>query len=499
MKLWRAFADDKLLGATFDPSESWSAHLALFKVLEGDTAALTPTERDRVAACTARETFEPARESLILAHRRAGKGRGIAAPTAVGLAVLREWPHLAPGEVGRVLILAPSQAQAKSLRGMCGGIVDGSPLIRAKVRNETASAIDFGRTRLEVMSANARTLRGYSCCAVICDEIAHWYDDETSSNPASEVIRAVRPTLASMPDSMLLATTTPWARTGTAWEWYRDFYGKPGDVLVWHAPYAPSTRMNSTPWLAAEVAREEQRDPVNARTEYGCEFRTDIESFLSREQLEPCIRAGGALPARAGVQYFAAADSSGGVADSYTLGIGHREMRDGRPLCVVDRVEERRAPFDPRGVTRDFAALARAYNVHTVHGDRYSASWTSGAWEAEGFRYVPSELTASELFRALVPALLAGDVELPGDDERLIGQLVALERRATRGGREQITHPPNGHDDLAVAAAGVVQLVLGRSPGATPEMLYGSRGYYAQPRSNVDAERWRDRPRGILS
>ena len=41
---------------------------------------------------------------------------------------------------------------------------------------------------------------------------------------------------------------------------------------------------------------------------------------------------------------------------------------------------------------------------------------------------------------------------------RLIAQLCALERRTARGGRESIDHPPNGHDDIANAVAGVLTL-----------------------------------------
>jgi hypothetical protein len=58
MRLWQAFTDGNLLGATFDPPESWAAHLALLKVLEGDGAALTSVERELVLECTGRDTFD---------------------------------------------------------------------------------------------------------------------------------------------------------------------------------------------------------------------------------------------------------------------------------------------------------------------------------------------------------------------------------------------------------------------------------------------------------
>jgi len=42
------------------------------------------------------------------------------------------------------------------------------------------------------------------------------------------------------------------------------------------------------------------------------------------------------------------------------------------------------------------------------------------------------------------------------DNPRLLQQLVSLERRAARSGNDIIDHPPNAHDDLANAVAGVV-------------------------------------------
>jgi hypothetical protein len=51
-----------------------------------------------------------------------------------------------------------------------------------------------------------------------------------------------------------------------------------------------------------------------------------------------------------------------------------------------------------------------------------------------------------------------GRVELPRDD-RLVAQLVGLERRTARGGRDSIDHPPGGHDDRANAVAGLLGLL----------------------------------------
>ena len=47
------------------------------------------------------------------------------------------------------------------------------------------------------------------------------------------------------------------------------------------------------------------------------------------------------------------------------------------------------------------------------------------------------------------------------DHVRLSAQLVSLERRTARGGRDTIDHPPGAHDDIANAAAGVLVQVAG--------------------------------------
>jgi hypothetical protein len=68
----------------------------------------------------------------------------------------------------------------------------------------------------------------------------------------------------------------------------------------------------------------------------------------------------------------------------------------------------------------------------------------------------------SDLYRDLLPAINSRRVDLL-DDARLVTQLVSLERRTARGGRDSIDHAPGAHDDLANATAGVVALLASGS------------------------------------
>ena len=57
----------------------------------------------------------------------------------------------------------------------------------------------------------------------------------------------------------------------------------------------------------------------------------------------------------------------------------------------------------------------------------------------------------------LLPLLNSGRIVLPRND-RLQGQIVGLERRTSAVGRDTISHPDRGHDDVANAVAGAAAL-----------------------------------------
>lgn len=108
-------------------------------------------------------------------------------------------------------------------------------------------------------------------------------------------------------------------------------------------------------------------------------------------------------------------------------------------------------------MVEEFAKTLKDYGVSEVTGDRYGGEWPREAFRKHGIQYRLAEQTRSDLYRDLLPKLNSRQVELL-DSKVLKAQLVGLERRVARGGRESIDHAPGGHDDLANAAAGVVSL-----------------------------------------
>ena len=454
MTILDALDDPQLLGAAFDGDtwNAWRAFLAACFALpmpEGQLATFR--------ACTGRACVPEGqvREAWCVAGRRGGKSR-VAAAIAVYLAAFRDYTDvLATGEVGTLPIVAADRRQARTVMGYVTGLIEDTPMLAAMVVGRTAESIELSTgVRIEIHTASWRALRGYTVVAAVCDEVAFWRSEDTA-NPDVEIIGALRPAMATIPGALLVAISSPYARRGILWEQFRRYHGRAGDTLVWCADTASMNPAVDPQVIAAAY----DADPIAASAEYGAQFRTDVETFVSREVVDACT-----VPGRQGVPpvpeaaYVAFTDPSGGSSDSMTLAVAHAETaRDGRVTTVLDQVTERKPPFSPEETVAEFCAILRAYGVHAVVGDRYGGQFVQEAFTKRGVAYTPSELPKSDLYRELLPALTSRRVALL-DHPRLHAQLLGLERRTSRAGRDSIDHGPGGHDDLANAAAGSLVL-----------------------------------------
>lgn len=450
-----AMDDPCLFRHHFRRPKSWSAWRVFLATLFG-----LPLDADQLTLfrnCTARA--EPApngyREADLVIGRRGGKSF-VLALIAVYLATVRKWMHyLAPGERATIMVIAADRKQARTILRYAKGLLSETPMLKPLMEAERTEAIDLtNRVTIEVHTASFRSTRGYTIIAALCDEAAFWRSDE-SANPDVEILNALRPGLASIADGLLLIASSPYARKGALWNAYRKHFGKnDSPVLVWQA----STRtMNPTiPQSVIDAAYDE--DPTSAAAEYGTEFRSDIESYINLEVVQACITLGVfERSPQSRSRYSAFTDPSGGSNDSFTLAVAHR---DGNGF-ILDAVREVRPPFSPESVVEEFARVLRSYGISRVTGDRYAGEWPREQFRKHGIAYELSAKPKSDLYRDLLPLLNSRRAELL-DNSRVVTQLVGLERRTARGGRDSIDHGPGAHDDLANCVAGVLTTIAGR-------------------------------------
>jgi hypothetical protein len=458
MNILNAVSDPKVFGQHFK-GRSWEAWRVFLAALFALT--MTPEQLAIYKACTGRITppTKPAKEGWLVCGRRAGKSFALSV-IAVFLAVFRDWrPFLGPGEVATVMVVAADRKQARVIMRYCLGLLKSTAMLKQTITGVTKESISLtNRVCIEVHTASFATTRGYSICAALLDELAFWPTDEAAATPDVEVIGAIRPAMATIPGALLLCASSPHARRGALWNAYRKHFGKDDDpILVWQA----ATRVMNPSVPQAFIDEHVAEDPARASSEYLAQFRSDLEQFISQEILDACVSRGVYERSRQYQKaYFAFTDPSGGSSDSMCLAIAHVDHP--RETVVIDCLREIRAPFSPEVVCAEFASTLKQYGLSSVTGDRYAGEWPREQLAKFGCHYAPSPKVKSELYLDLLPLLNSRRIDLL-DNARANAQILNLERRTARGGRDSIDHPPSGHDDLANVIAGCASMGIGKS------------------------------------
>jgi hypothetical protein len=223
------------------------------------------------------------------------------------------------------MILAVDRDQAGIVFGYVAGLIDETPMIAARVESQSAEAIHFaGRVSIVVQTSSFRAIRGRTVVAAILDEIAFWRSDE-SANPDREILRALRPATATVPGSMIVGISSPYARRGVLWEAFKKHFGRNDSaVLVWRATTREMNPLIEQETIDADMAEDE----AAAQAECLAEFRRDIDSYISPDVVEASVVDGRfELPPLSDTRYLAFVDPSGGTSDSMTMAIGHYEAR----------------------------------------------------------------------------------------------------------------------------------------------------------------------------
>jgi hypothetical protein len=466
--LRQALGDQLLLGGIIS-GDSWKPWRTLLIASMGEE--LLDDERELFVKLTGRER-EPGRmveEFVGVKGRRAGGSRS-ASVLGAYIGGLCTHPALVRGERGVLLCVAADQRQADVILNYTEANFRNSPVLSQLIEARTARELRLTNgIDIEVRAADFKRLRGLTFVAAVADEIAFWPTDD-AANADNEILDAIRPGLATT-GGPLFMISSPYARRGELWRAFTKHYGAQGDPLILVAK-GSSRDFNAT-LPQSVIDRAYERDAAAASAEFGGEFRKDIDSPFNLEAVTAVVDRGvyERSPVR-GVNYDGFIDPSGGSADSFTLSIGHTDRSDWqKPVVVVDCLRETKPPFNPSTVAEEFAKVLKDYSVSKIFGDKYAGLWPVEVFGKLNITYEQSAAPKSDLYRDLLPLINSNRIRLL-DNAKLINQLVGLERRTARGGRDSIDHGPGSHDDLVNAVAGVASL-----SNQYPGYLGGIEGY----------------------
>lgn len=458
MTILDAIHDPLLFRPLFKSLDTWRAWFTVLKAIFA--LEMTHEERTLFTQLTGRETspVQPVQECWLVCGRRGGKSF-IVALIAVFLACFKDYrPYLGPGERGVLMIIATDRKQARVIMRYILALIEQVPMLKHMVVRQDSESLDLDNmVSIEITTASYRTIRGYTVISALCDEISFWRSEE-SANPAEEILAALRPAMSTIPGALLIGLGTPYKRSGPLYDAHKRHYGQDSSILVVQA----DTRTMNPTVSQSVIDRAMELDPMAASAEYLAQFRSDVGTFLDADVIERAIEPNRRERAPVkNISYTAFCDPSGGAHDSFTLAIGHQ---DGE-RSVLDVCRGIKPPFSPESVVKEYAALLKSYRCSSVTGDRYSGEWVREAFSKEGIHYRHSELTKSDCYLESLPVFSQGVVDLL-DVPTLTTELMQLERRTSRSGKDSVDHPPQGRDDHANACCGVLALLASRTNAA---------------------------------
>lgn len=458
MTILDAIHDEHLFRPLFKSLDTWRAWFTVLKAIFA--LEMTDEERTIFTQLTGRETppVQQVQECWLVCGRRGGKSF-IVALVAVFLACFKDYrPFLGSGERGILMVVATDRKQARVIMRYILALIEQVPMLKHMVVRQDSESLDLDNmVSIEITTASYRTIRGYTVISALCDEISFWRSED-SANPAEEILAALRPAMSTIPGALLIGLGTPYKRSGPLYDAHKRHYGQDSPVLVIQA----DTRTMNPTVSQSVIDRAMELDPMAASAEYLAQFRSDVGTFLDADVIERAIEPNRRERAPVNsIFYSAFCDPSGGAHDSFTLAIGHQ---DGE-RSVLDVCRGIKPPFSPESVVKEYAALLKSYRCSSVVGDRYSGEWVVEAFSKEGIHYRHSELTKSECYLESLPVFSQGVVDLL-DVPVLTTELMQLERRTSRSGRDSVDHPPQGRDDHANACCGVLAMLASRTNAA---------------------------------
>ena len=200
---------------------------------------------------------------------------------------------LSTGEIPLVAILSPTRNQSRIIFSYLKGVFDSTPLLKNEIAEQDKYSFKLKNgVEIAIVTGSPTSSRGFSVIAAIVDEIAMFgLSEESKVRSDTELVRALRPSLATT-GGRLLCVGTPYAAMGYAYQtWKRNYGNNEGNVLVWNAPATYHESHTSQQVVDNALAE----DAIAAAVEYCIRpglFREDIDTFISREVVENLVIKG---------------------------------------------------------------------------------------------------------------------------------------------------------------------------------------------------------------
>lgn len=383
-------------------------------------------------------------EAVWVLGARSGKSL-LASIIALYEATRQKWQqYLSKGESAYVTIVATRQKQAEQIIGAnCARLIENSPGLRNLIKGiYTTELILKNGMKIISLPASSTAGRGLPIACFILDEVGHYYTEGIRADEG--IYNSLRPRMAQFPGAKVILISTPSAKQGLLWGFFKEGF----DVPQRFTAQAATTLMN--PVIPGEfIERERKRDPDYAAREFDAIFAERTQNFFSEELLDNCFAFLGDPRYRPGFSYACGIDQSGlSGRDRFALAIAHRQGN----ISIVDAAKA----WETKEIDKILSGtedLKKQYNFHKVSIDKYASGWVSGNLKKLGLE-VEIRPVLPVIYTNLKSLMLAKRVELPeGADLRKA--LKNTQSYYSKTNTLSISHERSsqGHGDLADAVA----------------------------------------------
>lgn len=350
------------------------------------------------------------------------------------------------------------------------------------------------RVGFRVYAASVQGVSGFTGIFVFCDEVSKWKDSETGVNPATEVIKSVRPTMATQPNARIILSSSPFGMLDAHFDEYEK-----GETALGTTAYAPTWEANPT--LTEEDTRALEPDLSAWLREYKAIPQAEIEwSLLSDEQLTRATRAAGDLPRLPGWRYAATMDPATRT-NTWTLAVAGQEPSGKRHVVLArEWTPEPGRPLKPESVLREIRELIAPYGLRRVVTDQLAVDFLRAILrlmkEHERVVLIEEPWTPVSKRVAYEHLLkLAQDDRLGIPPDKMVRvDLLGIMKRITRSGvTYELAKRGNRHSDYAPAIA--LAVADARYAGKEPDapLDEAQRAKAAKEKLLLDRQKERER------
>tara|TARA_B100000949_G_scaffold235443_1_gene258754 strand:+ start:1067 stop:2557 length:1491 start_codon:yes stop_codon:yes gene_type:complete len=406
------------------------------------------------------------RRLIVRAGRRGGKSSTLCR-VAVAEALYGEH-NIPPGDVGVFAIVSVTRSESSERLKTIAAILDAMRVGYEK--DATRIRIKDMPVEFRTYAASFRTAVGFTCIGCVFDELARWLDNETGANPATQVLRSIRPSMATMKNAREFMISSPWSTIDAHAEAFAA--GDTPQQMV-----AAATSWEANPTLTEDGCRMLEPDEATFRREYAAEpMSASAASFFDHTAIAAAADEWLKIPRIAGQGESVTAGADFGFRrDSSALAVVHRRAD---VMILADMLElcpQTTGPLRPSETVRAFADVCKRHNISSLMADgHYQESITEHlADENLGFQIAPRDVPSTYVrFRTL---LHGGRIKIP-NNKQLLRDLCEVQSAPTPSGRVRMILPRRsggGHSDLVSAMILACWPKAGKPVGAPVEMPAG--------------------------